>query len=122
MPRHIVQAILGEGDDPNEIIIDPTFTQFFEPGKCLFEDSRARYLADGGKWDPNDILTRLPPVFVGTCADIISLYRVYRSRLRSAQVSGVDTNTGTNEPASLASLHYSFKPNEAIRTNLLLTP
>lgn len=112
----------GEGDDPSEIIIDPTFTQFFEPGECLFEDSRAEYLANGGTWDPKDILTRLPPVFVGTRANIITIYQAYRSRLRSAQTTGVDANTGKYEPASLASLHYSFKPNDALRTNLLLEP
>ncbi len=112
----------NDGDNAREIIIDPTWTQFFEPGECLFEDTRQEYLAAGGNWSPNDMLTRLPKVFVGTRGDLIRTYQLYRSRLRSAQQSGVDPNTGTYEPASLASLHYSFGQNSALRTNLVLFP
>jgi len=111
----------GEGDDPREILIDPTWTQFFEPGECLFPDSREAFLANGGTWDPKDILTRLPVIFVGTRAEISQTYRLYQARLRSAQTSGVDPDWGTYDPASLASLHYSFGRNADLRTNILMS-
>jgi len=110
----------GEGDDPLEIIVCPTWTQFFEPGECLFPDSLKIYLDDGGKWNPEDELKTLPPVFVGTRHDLVSVYLKFKDRLRSAQQSGVDADSGKYEPASLASLHYSFGANKALRTNILL--
>ncbi len=72
-----------EGDDPREIIICPTWTQFFEPGECLFKDSRELYLADGGKWNPADELTTLPPVFIGTRYNLVAAYEKFSSRLSS---------------------------------------
>ncbi|MFZ5949418.1 MAG: hypothetical protein ACOYXC_01840 [Candidatus Rifleibacteriota bacterium] len=110
---------VGEsGEVANEIIIDPTFTQFLEPGECLFEDSLKEYLSDGKTWNESDMLARLPVVFVGTHRDAISLFQAYRVRIRNAAKSGIDDKVGHYDAALFAELIYSFGRNSGLRTNL----
>ena len=106
------------GEVADEIIIDPTFTQFLEPGECLFEDSREEYLSDGKTWNESDMLTRLPVVFVGTHKDAIGLFQSYRVRIRNAAKSGIDEKVGHYDAASFAELIYSFGRNSGLRINL----
>lgn len=93
----------------NEIIIDPTFIQFFEPGECLYENA-------GEVCKNATPLKQFPTVLVGTPAMIKSFYREHQEKVRLYSLSGLDSNMGKYEGESAAELIYSLTGLSTLRT------
>ncbi len=101
------------GPCDSEIIIDPTFIQFFEPGECLYgatdiDCAAAKQLSD------------FPKILIGTSAEIIAFYKKNEKLLRLDGRSGIDLKAGQWNGESAAKLIYSLEFNSHIRTNLPL--
>lgn len=91
----------------NEIIVDPTYLQFFEGGECLY---------GAGCPAPEELLA-LPRVLVGTRGEIKAFYASLAGRIR-LYAEGLDLQAGRYDAASAASLIYSFGPNSGLRSNI----
>ena len=108
------RELCGNKEDcDNEIIIDPTYVQFLEPGECL-------YGAKGDVCKNADYLNTYPKVLVGTHEEITKFYAANPKKIRLEAVSGLDPDTGKYAPESAALLLYSFKKNVSMRTNIAL--
>ncbi len=103
----------GNKSCDNEIIIDPTFVQFFEPGECLYGATDSFCATVGA-------LKSFPKVLVGTHADLVSFYSKNTALIRLRGESGSDSLTGKYSAASAVSLIYSFGPNSSIRVDTSL--
>jgi hypothetical protein len=102
------------GNEPsceNEIIIDSTYSQYLEPGECLYGaiDPVCKNLQE---------LQSLPKVFVGTQKELIAFFQKLKHRIRFETKSGLDPDVGKYEVTDFVSLVYSFGENAKIRSNL----
>lgn len=95
----------------SEIIVDPTYLQFFEGGDCLY---------GAGCPAPEELLG-LPRVLVGTRGEITAFYSSLAGRIR-LYADGLDPRAGGYDAASAASLIYSFGGNSALRLNMEIFP
>lgn len=102
----------------DEIIIDPTYLQFFEFGECIFNGENAICTNMGRHKTAFESLKTQPRIFVGTKSMLFALYQKYSSLVRVEQVSNLDPNVGLYIPKSVVSLIYSTDNNSSIRTNL----
>jgi hypothetical protein len=78
-----------------EVIIDPSYLQFVENGRELFDAN---------------------PIFIGTHSELISFYNENKKNLR-LDVEG-DQNIGKYDPQSLSTLIYSYGENDGVRVPL----
>ncbi|HCC48501.1 MAG TPA: hypothetical protein DEQ38_10375 [Elusimicrobia bacterium] len=98
-----------------EIIIDPTYMQFLEQGECLYGETEGCAGAE--------VLRGLPRVLMGTRAEIKAFYSAFPERVRLYSAGVPDLPDGSYDPASAASLIYSFEFNSGLRSNIeLLLP
>lgn len=91
-----------------EIVIDPTYLQFFEGGECLYEEAGCA---------PPEELRGLPRVLAGTREEIAAFYEKLAGRVR-LYADGLDPQAGRYDAASAASLIYSFGANSGLRSNM----
>lgn len=109
------RTLCGAGEPCDaEIMIDPTYMQFLRQGECLYGENEG--CAGAG------LLRGLPGVLVGTRAEIKTFYSALSERVRLYSAGVPDLPAGSYDPASAASLIYSFGPNAGLRTNIDLLP
>ena len=112
------RGLCGEGQSSSasqcadEILIDPTWTQFLEGGECLDDatDAACAKIASA--------VRAAPRVFVGRPTDAPAFYEPFRTYLRWDVSPGADANVGRYDPASFTRLLYSYGAASGLRTNL----